>query len=89
MGVVTRTINAIAHPLSRVCVTPDLFMDNEKLTGEAPHQPRKYNFRGCSFRSKRESRSFKAARIEKWSLLDYQEVSDSVLCYYCSHVKMT
>jgi len=55
-------------------------------TGETqgPHQPRKYNFPRHSFGRKGELRSFKAAWFDNWSWLDYQEVNDSVLCYYCS-----
>lgn len=54
-------------------------------TGEVPHQPRNYHFPERSFGSKGEKRPFKAAWFDSWPWLDYQEVSDSVICFYCSH----
>ena len=51
---------------------------------ETPHQPRKYCFPERCFGSKGEKRSFKAAWFDSWAWLDYQEVSDSVVCFYCS-----
>ena len=60
----------------RVCrAAADLIMESEKLTrsvpsstGEGPHQPRKHNFPRCSFGSKGDSRSFKAAWFDYGSL---------------------
>ena len=49
-----------------------------------PHQPRKYCFPERTFGSKGEKRSFKETWFDSWPWLDYQEVSDSVICYQCS-----
>lgn len=52
--------------------------------GDSPHQPRRLKFPERSFGRKGEKRSFKAAWFDTWAWLDYREVSDSVVCYYCS-----
>jgi len=36
-----------------------------------------------SFGSKGEKRSFKASWFDTWLWLNYQEASDSVICFYC------
>ena len=51
---------------------------------DSPHQPKRFCFPARSFGNKGEKRSFKPAWFDTWSRLDYREVSDSVLCYYCS-----
>ena len=51
---------------------------------DVPHQPRNFRFPARSFGSKGEKRPFKAAWFDTWPWLDYREISDSVLCHYCS-----
>jgi len=51
---------------------------------EGPHQPKKYKFSERQF-GKLETRSFKVAWFDFWPWIDYQEVSESITCYYCSH----
>ena len=48
------------------------------------HQLRIFSFPLRSFDSKGEKRSFKATLFYTWPWLHYREVSDSVICYYCS-----
>ena len=48
-----------------------------------PHQPRKYHFAEWSFGSKGERQSFKVVWFDTWWWLSYQEVSDSVINFYC------
>ena len=52
----------------------------------APHQPKKFSFPPRSFGSKGEKCLFRLTWFEKWSRLHYREVSDSVVCFYCSSV---
>ena len=51
---------------------------------KGPHQPKKYKFPEQQFGNKGETRSFKVAWFDSWPGIDYQEVSDSITCYYCS-----
>ena len=51
---------------------------------EGPHQPKKYKFPERQFGNKGETRYFKVAWFDSWPWIDYQEVSDSITCYYCS-----
>ena len=87
----------VPHPLSGVCMQLcccfGLIMENvttvrspsiPSSSGEGPHQSKKYNFPGRCFGSKGELWLFKANWVDNWAWLDYQEVGDSVLCYYCS-----
>ena len=50
-----------------------------------PNQPKKFSFPTRSFGKQGETRSFKPGWFDSWPWLDYREVSDSVLCFYCSH----
>ena len=50
-----------------------------------PRQQRKFCFPEHCFGSRGEKRSVKATSFDSWAWLDYEEVSDSVICFYCSY----
>ena len=68
----------MAGPGPEITNADDISSDIEVL-----HPPRKYHFPGRSFGNKGEKRSFKALWFDTWPWLSYQEVSDSVICFYC------
>ena len=58
--------------------------DNLYVT-DGGHQPKSFTFPKRSFGTEGEKRAFNlVGAISKWSWLDYIEVNNHVVCFYCS-----
>jgi len=58
--------------------------DKQDEASNRAHQSKTFAFPKRSFGSKGEKRAFKLGWFDKWSWLDYSEVKDHILCFYCS-----